>query len=520
MTTIRFWMEWAIRSSVLILSGALLLWAWRLKDPSIRWAAWTAMLGGSLAIPLLAAALPGIPFATSMTTRFEIPALVQYRPAMPSPVGLHADTGTDRGNLDVFVHVNWARAALLIYVVGALMLTLRLGVGIAMSIRLLGKSRATDRAVDGIEVRESEDITAPVTLGISRPTIVLPCDWRQWDAAKVNAVLAHECSHVRRRDPAVQLVSAIHRALLWHAPLSWLLHRRIVQVAEEASDDAAIDVMPDRAAYAEMLLDFMQRGVRRASLQGVPMARYGRQEDRIHRILDETKCSRGITRWSIIAILALGTPLAYVAAAAHPQNVSQAPVAATPKVTIQKINIQGNHVFTAAQIKGAMKLIKEGSSSSVQKDTDLKLRDDVTRIKIFYADHGYIRTNIPDPIVDVKTVRVGRTVENRYSITIKIEEGDQYRVGDVQMTGNKQFTADEIRGVLRLVRGQVYNESMLRNNFETLQKMYASRGFFDFVAVPIMDLDDTKKIANLTINIEEDEARGTPGKRGALGNRN
>src|SRR5262249_13174491 len=206
--------------------------------------------------------------------------------------------------------------------------------------------------------------------------------WRQWDATTVNAVLAHECSHVRRRDPAVQLVSAIHRALLWHAPLSWLLHRRIVQVAEEASDDAAIAAMPDRAAYAEMLLDFMQRGVRKANLQGVPMARYARQEDRIQRILDGMECSRGITRWSITAILALATPLAYMAAAAYPQNASRAPAAVTPKVKIEKIDSQGNHVLTAAQIKGAMKLIKEERSSSVQKDTDLKLQDDVTRIRI------------------------------------------------------------------------------------------------------------------------------------------
>ncbi|HEY2384858.1 MAG TPA: M56 family metallopeptidase [Terriglobia bacterium] len=441
-----FLVEWPLRSSILILSGALLLLAARVKDPAIRWAAWTVILSASLAIPLLGAVLPGIPFATSMTTRFEKPVALQDGPAVASLAGPQADMGMDQRNWGIFGRLNWGRAALLIYVVGVLVLMLRLGVGIAISIHLLRNSRATDRALEGIEVRESEDITAPVTLGISRPAVVLPCDWRQWDAAKVNAVLAHECSHVRRRDPAVQFVSAIHRALLWHDPLSWLLHRRIVQVAEEASDDAAIAAMPERAAYAEMLLDFMQRGVRRAGLQGVPMARYGRQKDRIQRILDGTKCSRGVTLFSIIAILALGTPLVYVAAAAYPQNVSQTPVTVTPKVKIQKINIQGNHVFTAAQIKGAMKLIKEGSNSSVLvgKDTpDLKLQDDVTRIKILYADHGYIRVNLPDPVVEVKRVQVGRRLENQYFITIKIEENDQYRIGDVKVTGNRETNSSQ-----------------------------------------------------------------------------
>ena len=43
MTTIQFLAEWALRSSILILLGALLLWALRVKDSSIRLAAWIAM---------------------------------------------------------------------------------------------------------------------------------------------------------------------------------------------------------------------------------------------------------------------------------------------------------------------------------------------------------------------------------------------------------------------------------------------------------------------------------------------
>ena len=61
MTTVEFLAEWALRSAILILAGALLLWALRVKDSSVRLAAWTAMLIGSLAIPALTA-LPKIPF--------------------------------------------------------------------------------------------------------------------------------------------------------------------------------------------------------------------------------------------------------------------------------------------------------------------------------------------------------------------------------------------------------------------------------------------------------------------------
>ena len=74
-----------------------------------------------------------------------------------------------------------------------------------------------------------------------------------------------------------------------------MLHRNIVRLAEDASDDAAVAVTGDRTSYAETLLDFMQRGVR-VNWHGVAMARYGSADDRIHRILNGTMLSTGVKR--------------------------------------------------------------------------------------------------------------------------------------------------------------------------------------------------------------------------------
>jgi RND family efflux transporter MFP subunit len=323
MTTIQFLAEWALRSSILILAGALLLWMLRVKDSAVRLVAWTAALCGSLAIPALNVVAPSTPLPV-----VQIVSRVQPSPAIreaaPSAVAPQATKAPRR--------LDWATATLAAYWLVALTLLLRLGFGLSMSLRLLRRSRAAHVTPDGTELRESDSLTAPVTLGILKPTIVLPVDWREWDQAKLDAVVAHERSHIRRRDPAVQLLSAIHRALLWHSPLSWYLHRRIVCAAEEVSDDAAIAATGDRAFYARMLLEFMQRGLQRPLWHGVPMARYGRQDRRVHRILDNVTVSRGVTRTNVAAILALGIPLAYEVASAHPSPLPPlpAPVIAMP----------------------------------------------------------------------------------------------------------------------------------------------------------------------------------------------
>jgi uncharacterized protein (TIGR03435 family) len=319
----QFLAAWAIRSSILILSGALLLRALRVRDASIKSAAWTAMLAASLAIPALTTlpqvhlAMPHLKeapiTATPVAEPIDAPPAEIYQ-APPAPLPMPMVPATDTRVPTPF---NWPLAVEGIYLLVTLTLLLRSFAGFWMSLRLLRTSRFTWQETEGIQIRESNRVASPLTLGILRPAIVLPADWREWSSIKLDAVLAHERSHVRRHDPAVQLLSVFHRTLLWYSPLSWFLHQRIVQAAEEAADDAAIAATHDRTSYAEALLDFMQRGALNSNLAGVPMARYGDPGQRIQRILDATTLSRGLTRRSLAALVALGSPLAYVIATAQ-----------------------------------------------------------------------------------------------------------------------------------------------------------------------------------------------------------
>src|SRR5260370_25934783 len=192
--------EWAVRSSILILSRILLLRISRVKDPAIILAACTAMLGGSLALPTLTVALPAVPLKVMRAPASRSGIATEAAPAKAAPV-------------------DWQRAAVTLYFVVAGVLLLRLCTGLALSQRLRRRSRATGQVTGGIETLESDRIASPVTLGIVRPAIVLPDDWRAWDRRRVDAVLAHEGSHIRRYDPAVQMLSAVHPAPLLPRPL-------------------------------------------------------------------------------------------------------------------------------------------------------------------------------------------------------------------------------------------------------------------------------------------------------------
>jgi hypothetical protein len=136
---------------------------------------------------------------------------------------------------------------------------------------------------------ESELLSVPVTFGIRHPSILLPATWREWEPTELDAVLAHEISHVARRDALTERLSLLHSAIFWFSPLSWWLDRHLAELAEEASDDAALAAGADRTRYAETVLGFfaaLEAAPGRIWWQGVAMASAGQAEKRLDRILE------------------------------------------------------------------------------------------------------------------------------------------------------------------------------------------------------------------------------------------
>jgi hypothetical protein len=161
-------------------------------------------------------------------------------------------------------------------------------------------------------------------VGVFRPTILLPSDWREWDAEKLDAVLAHELSHVVRHDALTQHVSLVYRTVFWFNPLAWWMNRHLSALAEQASDEAALSSGADQKRYARTLLGFfevLQTAPRRIHWQGVSIARPGQAEQRLERILAwKGTVTMNLKKSLAVAIVVLAIPVVYLAASVHPAN--------------------------------------------------------------------------------------------------------------------------------------------------------------------------------------------------------
>jgi len=109
-------------------------------------------------------------------------------------------------------------------------------------------------------ILESESLAVPAVLGIMRPCLVLPSDFRTaLDREAREAVIAHELWHLVGADTAWLLLARLVRASLWWHPLVWFSVRRLREATEGAADDAASVVDDGPQLLAESLVHFGRR---------------------------------------------------------------------------------------------------------------------------------------------------------------------------------------------------------------------------------------------------------------------
>ena len=189
---------------------------------------------------------------------------------------------------------------------------------------------------------------------------------------------------------------------------------------------------------------------------------------------------------------------------------------------ISKVRFIGNEAATSKDLEKVIKLKPRAwwqLFSKSDRFEDLQLKDDVSRIKNYYLNHGYIDVNVQASVDLPRTIKnktaqedAQKKDENRKEedfdpdevpaedlvLTYRIEEGRQYRVGTLSVEGNTFFSTDDILNELStkskmveifdqielkmikadgLQEGEVYALNSLQASIETLQDKYGRRGF-------------------------------------------
>ena len=162
------------------------------------------------------------------------------------------------------------------------------------------------------------------------------------------------------------------------------------------------------------------------------------------------------------------------------------------KVKIHKIIIEGNEVLTEKQIKGGLirngvlkKIHEKGSMASwfrSKKFVDSKFKEAKENLVNKYAELGYRDAVILKDSVyayDDKTV----------DVYLKVEEGQKYYVRNIEWVGNTLYPTDALATILRLKKGDVYNQKLLDERLNTdddaIGNLYYNNGYVFYRLEPV-----------------------------------
>jgi bla regulator protein blaR1 len=106
-----------------------------------------------------------------------------------------------------------------------------------------------------IEILLSSAFLEPGVFGIVHPVLLWPEGMsRHLEDAHLEAIMAHEVWHVRRRDNLAAALHMLIEAVFWFHPLLWWLGARLVEERERACDEEVLQLGSERQVYAESIL--------------------------------------------------------------------------------------------------------------------------------------------------------------------------------------------------------------------------------------------------------------------------
>jgi len=166
------------------------------------------------------------------------------------------------------------------------------------------------------------------------------------------------------------------------------------------------------------------------------------------------------------------------------------------RLLVKRITFQGNRAFSESELKGLMGTKEESILSFVTKrgvlDHDA-LSNDVAIRSSHYYDHRYINHKISEPVI----VRGKDGID----IVVRVDEGEQFRVGKVEIGGDMVDDPKLLLKKMQLTQGQIFRGSRLREDISNLSDLYADKGFAFAQVEPVTNINPKEKNVDIALMI-------------------
>lgn len=169
------------------------------------------------------------------------------------------------------------------------------------------------------------------------------------------------------------------------------------------------------------------------------------------------------------------------------------------KVYITDIEFIGNHEYDDGDLEDIMESSEKGFFSWITDSGFLNkkmLEYDVHIITALYHNNGYINAKVGGP--DIKSNEDGGL-----TVTIEIEEGEQYSVNKVSIEGELILPEEALLGTVLIGTEGVFSREVLRKDILALKDIYVDVGYAYAEITPNTRQDNEKHLVDITYIISK-----------------
>ncbi|MFZ0886961.1 MAG: outer membrane protein assembly factor BamA [Candidatus Binataceae bacterium] len=167
-----------------------------------------------------------------------------------------------------------------------------------------------------------------------------------------------------------------------------------------------------------------------------------------------------------------------------------------PQIEITRIEFTGNKAFPSKELRMVMETGTHNLLSIITGAGILdrkKLEGDADHLTAYYYDNGYLNVHIGEPEI----IRHG----NSLTVRIHVDEGEPYKVGTVQISGDLKFPEKDLHDRLTLKPGTVFRGSTMQHDVLGLSDFFSNRGYAFVNVDPRTRLDPTRHLVDLDFAI-------------------
>jgi beta-lactamase regulating signal transducer with metallopeptidase domain len=141
----------------------------------------------------------------------------------------------------------------------------------------------------GISLLESARVQTPMMLGHIKPVILFPIGLiNKLEIEEVEAILAHEISHVYRNDYLINIIQSLVEVLFYYHPAVWWISANIKSERENCCDDLALQICGNKIKYASALIKLKEIEISSIPSLAIPFSSNNENLfNRIKRIFDQ-----------------------------------------------------------------------------------------------------------------------------------------------------------------------------------------------------------------------------------------